>query len=430
MENKKTVGRIYVANWIAIILLGFSGQLAWAVENQFFNTFMYEEITPDPRPISWMVSTTAVVALFTTILMGNLSDGFHSRRWGKRRLFMLFGYIGWGIFTALYPVAGIVKSVTLGIGLAILFDSIMSFFGSTANDAAFNAFITDITTNENRGKVVGIAEILRWVALLVTYGGAGFLVVYLGYFGFFVAIGLIVIVMGVIGGLILKEPVAIEPPTLGYWQRIANTFQWKSLQSNRNLLMIFIAVLIWNLSFNIFFPYLLIYLQHYLKLTTIISSIVVAVAVLVGGIAMGYPLGILTDRWGRRNVSFAAVIVEVIGLLLFSISKSIGVILFSGILWVMAIAAWSIATAAWEKDLFPDDSRGQYQGWEILFRVTLAMTLGPLLGGWLAAHFGNPIVIDGKPGFVPPPLLFQAAAVGILLVILPLLKTKETKNNS
>jgi hypothetical protein len=36
--------------WVAIILLAFAGQLAWGVENQFFNTFMYNNITPDPRP--------------------------------------------------------------------------------------------------------------------------------------------------------------------------------------------------------------------------------------------------------------------------------------------------------------------------------------------------------------------------------------------
>jgi hypothetical protein len=48
MLNKRT--------WTALILLGFAGQLAWAVENQYFNTFMYDKITPDPRPISWMVA--------------------------------------------------------------------------------------------------------------------------------------------------------------------------------------------------------------------------------------------------------------------------------------------------------------------------------------------------------------------------------------
>ena len=48
--------------WAALILLGLAGQLAWAVENQFFNTFLYNEITPDPRPISWMVAITALVS--------------------------------------------------------------------------------------------------------------------------------------------------------------------------------------------------------------------------------------------------------------------------------------------------------------------------------------------------------------------------------
>jgi hypothetical protein len=109
--------------------------------------------------------------------------------------------------------------------MAILFDSVMSFWGSTANDAVFNAWITDITTEGNRGAVVGVTEILKWIALLVTYAGAGFLVAALGYTGFFVAIGVLVTVMGVIGGLVAREPAGIEPPREGYWKRIADTFQ-------------------------------------------------------------------------------------------------------------------------------------------------------------------------------------------------------------
>jgi hypothetical protein len=45
--------------WFVIISLGFLGSLAWGVENQFFNTFMYNNITPDPRSIFWMVATSA-----------------------------------------------------------------------------------------------------------------------------------------------------------------------------------------------------------------------------------------------------------------------------------------------------------------------------------------------------------------------------------
>ncbi len=64
--------------------------------------------------------------------------------------------------------------------MAILFDCVMTFFGSTANDASLNAYITDVTTTENRGRVMGVVEILTWVAILIVYGGAGLIIQMLG----------------------------------------------------------------------------------------------------------------------------------------------------------------------------------------------------------------------------------------------------------
>jgi hypothetical protein len=34
--------------------LALTGQIAWAVENAWFNTFVYDNITPDPRPVAWL----------------------------------------------------------------------------------------------------------------------------------------------------------------------------------------------------------------------------------------------------------------------------------------------------------------------------------------------------------------------------------------
>ncbi len=113
--------------WSALIMLGFAGQLAWAVENQFFNTFMYDKITPDPRPISWMVAASAVTATVTSILMGSLSDRTRGH-WG-RHPYILFGYLAWGIFTAAYPQASFLHPIALAVGLAILFDCVMTFLG-------------------------------------------------------------------------------------------------------------------------------------------------------------------------------------------------------------------------------------------------------------------------------------------------------------
>jgi MFS family permease len=80
--------------WGSIIILGFLGSLAWRVENQLFNTFIYNNITPDPRPISWMVAASAITATIASILIGALSDRVRFR-WG-RKPFLLIGYLGWG----------------------------------------------------------------------------------------------------------------------------------------------------------------------------------------------------------------------------------------------------------------------------------------------------------------------------------------------
>ncbi|TXT66616.1 MAG: hypothetical protein BAJALOKI3v1_20079 [Promethearchaeota archaeon] len=42
-------------NTIIILLVGLAGNLAWAIENQFYNVFMYKEIAGRPLFISIMV---------------------------------------------------------------------------------------------------------------------------------------------------------------------------------------------------------------------------------------------------------------------------------------------------------------------------------------------------------------------------------------
>ena len=412
--------------WIAIILLGFSGQLAWGVENQFFNTFMYDKITPDPRPIAWMVAASAVAATLTTILMGTLSDRTRTR-WGRRRPFILFGYLAWGILTAAFPLAAFFRPVTLAIGMAILFDCVMTFFGSTANDASLNAYITDVTTTENRGRVIGVVEILTWVAILIVYGGAGLIIEKLGYYAFFYLIGGSVFILGLIGSFFVHEEPLPDKPKDSYWSQIADSFRWKNLVANRNFFLVLMGISLWAIAQNVFFPYLIIYLQHYIQLDTISSSITIAISILVGGIALAYPLGLLIDRWGRRPVALVSVGAEMVGLLLFSLSKTLVPLVITGILWLMPMTAWTIATSTWSKDLFPEDKRGQFAGYYLFFWVMLPMILGPLTGGWLGTHFGIPTVIDGQAGFIPTPLIFQVAGVATLLAAIPLIWAKERK---
>jgi MFS family permease len=210
-----------------------------------------------------------------------------------------------------------------------------------------------------------------------------------------------------------------------YWGQIAGTFRLENLRANRDFFLVMSAVTLFTLAQQIFFPYLLIYLMHYIKLETLQYSILVAVAILVGGIGMAYPFGLLVDRWGRRRVAMLAVVFESVGLLLFSFAKSYVPLVITGVLWLAPMAAWTIATLTWSKDLFPEDKRGQFAGYYVLFAVAFAMIPGPLIGGWIGSQFGIPTVLDGKAGFIPTPLIFQVAGLATLLALIPLYFTRK-----
>jgi hypothetical protein len=56
------------------------------------------------------------------------------------------------------------------------------------------------------------------------------------------------------------------------------------------------------------------------------------------------------------------------------------------------------------------------------------MVPGPLLGGWLATRFGIPTVLNGQPGYIPTPIIFQAAGLLTLLAAIPLLIVRREES--
>ena len=166
-------------NWFVLVLFGLIGQIAWSVENMYFNVFVFDKVAPDLGAITLMVQLSGVVATITTLIAGTLSD-----KMGNRRAFISFGYIIWGVTVALFGFCSaeniayilgqdITKVITLTFVVVIAGDCVMTLFGSTANDAAFNAWVTDNTEESYRGKVEGVLAVLPLVAMLIVEGGFG-----------------------------------------------------------------------------------------------------------------------------------------------------------------------------------------------------------------------------------------------------------------
>ena len=141
--------------YLALVIFCLTGQVAWTIENMYFNVFIYKMFHASAEAISAMVAASAVAATVTTLLIGALSD-----KLGKRKIFICGGYILWGItiwsfslirmdvISALFPAA--MSAASVGVSLTIILDCVMTFFGSSANDACFNAWLTDIFTIPRR----------------------------------------------------------------------------------------------------------------------------------------------------------------------------------------------------------------------------------------------------------------------------------------
>ena len=196
----------------ALVIFSFMGQVAWVVENMYFNVFIYKMFSASAADISVMVSASAVTAAVTTLFVGCFSDVVK-----KRRIFICLGYILWGISILsfalikpeyLYSITGsVTAAASLGVSLVIVMDCVMTFFGSSANDACFNAWLTDCGVDGNRGAIEGINSMMPLVAIIAVFGG--FMAFNLddssSWTWIYIIIGVAVVLIGVSGFFLVED---------------------------------------------------------------------------------------------------------------------------------------------------------------------------------------------------------------------------------
>jgi MFS family permease len=184
---------------------------------------------------------------------------------------------------------------------------------------------------------------------------------------------------------------------------------------------------IWAIGFNVYFSFIIIYLEHHVGLSLTWASLVMFIALLTS-MLLGIPIGMIVDRVGRKKMGLLAIIAESLFLIIFAFTVDLILIIIFGALWVIFMTMWRIAAQTWIKDLYPSENIAQYSGYFLLFNVLIGMSIGPLIGGYIAAVYGKSIIIDGIPGNVPPPMIFIVGAVIMLFALIPVIMAKEKKD--
>ena len=93
-KENKAFGR---SNWFLLVLFGMIGQIAWSVENMYFNLFVFETVAENLDAITLMVQLSGITATVVTLVAGVFSDKI-----GNRRSLISFGYIIWGVTVGMF----------------------------------------------------------------------------------------------------------------------------------------------------------------------------------------------------------------------------------------------------------------------------------------------------------------------------------------
>lgn len=438
MEKSSKLGKNLLMN---LIVFGFMGQVAWAVENNFFNTYLFDVVRGDANDIANMVAASSVTAVLTTLFMGSLSDKVN-----KRKIFICAGYIVWGFtvmsFAFINPdimakIMGTSASAAIPATIitVIVMDCIMTFMGSTSNDAAFNAWVTDVTDTSNRTKTETILAILPVVAMVVVTAAFSTLSGKFGYGPCFVGLGLLVTACGIIGLFTIKDSRNSVKTTASFGECLTYGFRPSVIRNNKSLYLSLACMGVFSIASQVFFPYLFIYVGKYIDMgtlkTTPVYQMILAVIAIVAVIALFVYLYTSIDKMGKAKIAFPCSVLFIVGLVLvYFADKNI---VWFAVTALMALAGYGllmILLGAAVRDYTPEDKAGQLQGIRMIFSVLLPMVIGPRISAFIieTVAIGTYEGDYGKVTTIPAPHIYLAAAAVALLIFIPLVfLAKELK---
>ena len=389
--------------WISMLVFGLMGQVAWVVENMYFNVFIYKMFHASAADISAMVMASAVTAALTTIIMGAVSD-----KVGKRKAFMSAGYLIWGVSIITFAY---IKSVFM----TIVMDCVMTYFGSTANDAAYNAWLTDRGDSTNRGRIEGVNSMMPLVAILVVFGGfmSFDLDTHEAWTTIYYIIGIATALIGVAGWFLIEDAPDLQPVKEGMGETLIYSFRPSVARENGKLYLTLLNFAVFGTSIQVFMPYLLIYYEKTLGIENYVLIFAPAI-ILAAVITVFY--GRLYDSFGFLRSIVPVIAMLALGYAVLYCTKTTVPVFIGSLLMMAGYLTGMSVFGAMIRDNIPGGRAGQFQGVRIIGQVFIPGLIGPALGAWILKDAELITNSDGTTSFIPDRGIWSAAAAVLALL--------------
>ncbi|MBO7292959.1 MAG: MFS transporter, partial [Clostridia bacterium] len=312
--------------------------------------------------------------------------------------------------------------------LLVLFDCLMTLCGSAANDAAFSAWIADVTVPENRGRVNGVTSTLPVLAVVVVFLLLGPLYSAENETNltFFLVLGLIPLLSGTLALLLLRDAEGLTPAK---GERglsdILYGFSPRVVRENKMMYVTLLASCLVGISQQTFFSYLINFVVRTLGYGD--GFVIPMAVIIVGAAAVCGGTGLLSDRLGRRRFYFPLLAAAMLGTLSMYLLQFIGgaaIVLYLGGILMMGgvLALTGILNAAFQ-DRIPAGCEGRFQGVRMSFTVLLPMIVGPII----SLLIGLDAMGMNGADFVPTYTIFLAATVVGVTAAVPLFLVRRSE---
>ena len=250
------------------------------------------------------------------------------------------------------------------------------------------------------------------------------------YMRLFTVMGGLVICFGVLSLLLMKDSESLKPNKDGtFFHQLISAFNFKEFFRQKELVWVLITLAVYFTAFDVYYPHLGNYLIYFLGFSADSIGLLEGIALIIGMfIVIPASKMVNKDQFGKAAV--ISVILSCLGVLLLGIfGKPEAVnpstllnfnliipLVFFGCGYVMFMQVLSV----WTKQLFPTESKGQFEGFRIIFFVLLPWLLSPLIANPVIKSTGKVMEAGGEVSYLPTNVLFMISAVLILLTFIPL----------
>ena len=182
------------------------------------------------------------------------------------------------------------------------------------------------------------------------------------------------------------------------------------------------ALAIYSMSQQVYMPYLIIYIQRFLGIT---DYVILLGGVLILSSVVSVLMGKTVDKCGKLRCLPPAAAVGFVGLVLMYLARSQWFVFIAGVVMLgggMVVAACCHGLI---RDYTPEGKAGLFQGIRILFQVLIPMVTGPFIGVAVIRNTGMTYEELGTVKQVPTAEIFLAAAVVLILLIVPIKLLKK-----